>query len=274
MTNLSILLIFTVISEALAVLFFFNPTIIGSVPYGTFTFLFAVLICFWVAYRLGHTRSETTDSSFAVLVDTLKSYFIIMGVFFFLDGIAHVGIPTFYPKDFVASHMHTFAHAFFFVGNAIIIRIPLSFINSSWKNIGSLVMGVFGVAAVVWRFINLDKLVYAFGPSIPPIIVVDKVSGIIILVSNILGLLLPGLYLMYRAIRTTEHTARVRALLLGLGMAIFFSIGPVIDLTQNQYTQLLIHLLQATSFCLMAASAFYGTKQAVVLNPASTSSHL
>ena len=53
--------------------------------------------------------------------------------------------------------------------------------------------------------------------------------------------------------------AKIRAICLALGMMIFFSIGPVIDLIQNQYTQLLIHLLQASSFGLLAASALYKT---------------
>lgn len=259
MTNFSILLIVTALSEFLALLFFFKPDLTGSIPYGTFTFGFATLICFWVAYRLRQTIAETGDASLASLLRTLRSYFNVMGVFFFFDGIAHVGIPTLYPHDLVASHMHTFSHAFFFVGNAIIMRIPLSFISKRLENAGSILMAALGVFALGWRFLHPDTLAYIFGPDRPPIIASDETTGLIFLVANSLGLLIPGLYLIYKGIRTAESTPRLRAIFLGLGMAIFFSIGPVIDLTHNQYTQLLIHLLQATSFCLMGASAFYRT---------------
>lgn len=260
MSNFLVLLIFTAISEFLAILFFFQPNIIGSIPYGTFTFAFATLICFWLAIRLRKAVAGTQDISLSSLLETMRNYFLVMGIFFFFDGIAHVGIPALYPIDVIASHMHTFSHVFFFIGNAIIMRIPVSFINPGWKNYGSALMAILGVIGVGWRFLNPDHLIYVFGPNRPPIIAVDQTSGLIFLVANSLGLLLPGLYLLFRSIKSMEQTARVRALLLGLGMIIFFSIGPVIDLTQNQYTQLLIHLLQATSFFLMGASAFYQTR--------------
>ena len=260
MSNFKLLLLFTAVSEFLAVLFFFQPDIIASIPYGTFTFGFATLICFWLAVNLKRTISETGDTSLASLLETLRNYFLVMGVFFFFDGIAHVGIPAFYPVDIVAGHAHTFSHVFFFIGNAIIMRIPVSFINSNWKNYASALMGILGVVGVGWRFLNPDRLVYAFGPDLPPILSVDQTSGLIFLVANTLGLLIPGLYLVYLSMKSSDRTTKIRALLLGFGMAIFFSIGPVIDLTQNQYTQLLIHLLQATSFFLMGASAFYRTK--------------
>lgn len=252
-------MLFSAISEALAILFFFSPGLIAPIPYGTFTFLFATLINFWVAIHLRRIVSETTDTALASLLDTLKNYFLFMGVFFFFDGIAHVGVPTLYPNPVVASHVHTFSHAFFFVGNAILIRIPLSFLNAGWKNIGSLVIGVIGVFVVMWRFLNTDQLVYVFGPNIPPIIITDKVSGLAFLVSNLIGLLIPGLYLMYLGIKSMDHIVRVRVLLLGLGMVVFFSVGPVIDLMKNQYLQLTIHLLVATSFFLMGGSALYRT---------------
>lgn len=259
MSNFTLLLLFSVVSEFLAVLFFFRPNFIEPIPYGTFTFLFATLICFWLAVSLKRTVSETGDTSLASLLETLRNYFLVMGIFFFLDWFPHVGLPLLYPVDVVASHAHTFAHVFFFIGNAIIIRIPVSFINQGWKNYASFLMGIIGVVTVGWRFLNPDRLVYIFGPDRAPIIITDAASGIFFLIGNGLGLLIPGLYLVYLSMRSMDRTTKVRALLLGLGMAVFFSIGPVIDLIQNQYTQLLIHLLQATSFFLMGASAFYRT---------------
>lgn len=270
MKNFYILAVFSVVSIGLAVLFFFSPGIIGPIPYGTFTFGFATLICFWIALRLGTTGTAAGDMSMSSLISTMKAYFWIMGTFFFFDGIAHIGIPVLalhhYPNlspsqfDLLAGHFHTFAHIFFFAGNAVLIRIPVSFINARWKNAASLVVVAFGVITVGWRFNHTDKLVSIFGPTIPPIILTDKASGLLFLVVNIYALLLPGFYLMYRGLRSAEHDVKVRAFLLGLGMAIFFSIGPVIDLVQNQYTQLLIHLLQASSFGLMGLAAFYSPK--------------
>lgn len=259
MPNFILLLAFTAVSEFLAVLFFLRPGVIGPIPYGTFTFSFATLICFWLAISLKRTVSETGDTALASLLETLRNYFLVMGIFFFFDGIAHVGIPALYPVDVVAGHMHTFSHVFFFIGNAIIMRIPISFINPGWKNYASALMGVIGAVAVGWRFLNPDRLIYAFGPDRPPILAVDQTSGLFFLAANALGLLLPGLYLIYLGLRSVDSTTRIRALLLGLGMAIFFTIGPVIDLVQARYVQLSIHLLQATSFFLMGASAFYKT---------------
>lgn len=269
MKNFYTLLIFTAISEFLAVLFFLRPAVIGVIPYGTFTFLFATLICFWLAFRLRRTVAYTTDSSLASLLETLRNYFLVMGIFFFIDWFPHIGIPVFYPIDIFASHAHTFAHVFFFIGSAILIRVPLSFINPAWKNYGSLLMGIIGVLTVGYRFLNPDRLVYIFGPDRAPIIVVDSVTGIFFLVANGLGLLIPGFYLIYLGLRRGDSTTKVRAVLLGLGMAMFFSIGPVIDLIQNQYTQLLIHLLQATSFFIMGASAFYRTGAVALKTPSS-----
>lgn len=262
MKNFNLIVSFTAVSIGLAVLFFFYPQIIRPIPYGTFTFGFATLICFWLAARLKKTSGGSSDESVVSLINTMRSYFLVMGVFFFVDGIAHVGIPTLYPKDILAGHFHTFSHVFFFVGNAILIRIPVSFINARWKNSASIVVAIFGVITVGWRFIHTDSLVYVFGPNFPPILIVDKISGLLFLVGNTYALLLPGFYLIYRGMRTMEHNVRVRAILLGLGMVIFFSIGPVIDLIQNQYTQLLIHLLQASAFGLMGASAFYTSRTA------------
>lgn len=256
MNNFKILLTFTLISLGLAILFFIFPQIIAPIPYGTFTFSFAFLICFWMAVRLSRPRefiSETQQS----LVNTIKTYFWIMGAFFFFDGIAHIGIPALYPKDLLASHMHTFSHAFFFVGNAFLIRIPISFFSPRLKNYASGLMILLGVLTVAWRTVNTDKLVYIFGPTQPPIIITDQFSGILFLVTNTIALLLPGFYLLYLGFKSLEKTVRTRAIFLGLGMIIFFSIGPVINLVQNQYTQLLIHLLQALSFFLMGASVFY-----------------
>ncbi len=267
MSKFNSLLLFSAISEVLAVFFFFSPGLISPIPYGTFTFLFAMLINFWVAIYLRRVISETADTSLTVTLDTLRKYFLVMGFFFLFDGIAHVGLPALYPNPLIASHMHTFAHIFFFVGNAIIIRIPLSFLNAGWKNIGSFIMGILGVFVVMWRFINTDQLIYIFGPNLPPIIITDKISDLTFIVANLIGLLIPGLYLIYRGIKSADHIVRVRAILLGLGMAVFFSVGPVIDFLQNQYLQLTIHLLIATSFFLMGGSAFYHTGKEHVEGP-------
>ena len=265
MNNLNILLTFTFISLGLAILFFSMPQIIAPIPYGTFTFLFVFLTCIWVAKRLGRPRDFASESQ-RYLIKTLKNYFWVMSAFFFFDGIAHVGIPALYPKELLASHMHTFSHAFFFAGNVILIRIPISFINERLKNYGSGLMVILGIIAVVWRVIYTDKLIYVFGPAQPPIIITDQFSGILFLITNTIALLIPGLYLIYLGLKSVEKIVRVRAILLGLGMMIFFSIGPVIDLLQNQYTQLLIHMLLAISFFFMGASAFYGKETPVEKN--------
>jgi hypothetical protein len=259
MRNFYVLLAFTIVSLALAVLFFLDPGVIGQIPYGTFTFGFATLICFWVASRLSRTNQEATDDAIA-LVATLRNYFLVMGVFFFFDGIAHVGIPALYPVPVFASYMHTFAHIFFFIGNAIIIRIPVAFINPRWKNAASWSQIVLGVLAVGWRLTHLDTLV-TIAPGLPPIVVVDQVSDTFFLVANGLALLLPGLYVVYRGFRALDHATQVRAVLLGLGMMIFFAIGPVIDYIQGPSVQLLIHLLQASSFGLMGLAALYAPQR-------------
>lgn len=256
MRNFYWLLAFTIADLALAFLFFLYPNLITPIPYGAFTFGFATLICFWVASRLSGTRAENDTIA---LVSTMRNYFWVMGVFFFFDGWAHVGIPTFFPIQVVASYMHTFSHIFFFIGNAIIIRIPIAFINPRWKNAASWSQIIFGVIAVAWRLTHLDSLV-TLAPGIPPIIVVDHVSDLIFTIANGLALLVTGLYIVYRGLRALDHDTRVRAILLGLGMMIFFAIGPVIDYVVNQYTQLLIQLLQATSFGLMGLCALYAPR--------------
>src|SRR3989344_4725419 len=259
MRNFYLLAVFTLASIGLAILFFVYPNVISPIPYGTFTFGFATLICFWLAMRLSRTNQSSPNDAVA-LVRTLRNYFFVMGIFFFLDGIAHVGIPTFYPVQIVASYMHTFSHIFFFLGSAIIIRIPVAFINPRWKNAASWSQILIGVVTVGWRLTHLDSLV-TIAPGAPPIIIADNVSVFLFMGGNILGLLIPGLYVAYLGLRTLDRTARIRAILLGLGMIIFFSIGPVIDYFHNQYTQLLIHLLQASSFGLMGMSAFYVPKR-------------
>lgn len=256
-TNFNILSAFTVLSAFLAILFFLYPQIIVPLPYGLFTFLLVMIICFWVAARLTSVSATAGPARISERVTTLRNYFLVMGTFFFFDGIAHVGLPTLYPSEVLTSHMHTFSHIFFFIGNALIIRIPVSFISRRLVNPASVLMIVFGIIAVGWRVVNTDKLIYIFGPAAPPIVVTDKVSGILFLVANALGLLLPGLYLVWRGLTAADALVRTRAVLLGLGMAVFFSIGPVIDLVQNQYTQLIIHLLLALSFFFMGASALY-----------------
>lgn len=262
MKNLKILYALTTLSVVMAVLFFAAPQIIFPLPYGMFTFLLVMVICFWIAYRLNSTLGQTSETPQIVSrLTTLRNYFFVMGIFFFFDGIAHVGIPTLYPREILASHMHTFSHIFFFLGNAIIIRIPVSFISSQLVNPASWLMVVFGAVAVAWRVVNTDKLIYAFGPDAPPIIIADGISGLIFLVANALGLLLPGLYLIWLGLSSGDSLVRRRAVLLGLGMAVFFSIGPVIDIVKNQYTQLIIHLLLASSFFLMGASAFYKERE-------------
>src|SRR3989344_935964 len=259
MRDFTTILILTAASLGLAVLFFLDPAVIGSIPYGAFTFTFASIVCFWVAWRLRHIPSGTTEDV-ASLMKTLRAYFFVMGFFFFFDGWAHVGIPVFYPLPLIASHAHTFSHIFFFIGNAIIIRIPVSFINRRWMNAASMSQVIFGVVTIAWRLGHLDTLVYAFGPTMPPLVIVDRVSDTLFLFGNGLALLLPGLYLVYLGLSRTIGDSRVRAVMLGLGMMIFFSVGPVIDLIQNQYTQLIIHLCIASSFGLMGASAFYRTR--------------
>lgn len=259
MNSLNILLVFTIASLGLAILFFSLPQIIAPIPYGTFTFLFVFLTCVFVAKRLGRPR-EFINESQQSLVNTLRAYFWVMSAFFFFDGIAHVGVPKLYPVDIVASHVHTFAHVFFFAGNAILMRIPVSFINSRLKNYASGLMALLGIIAVAWRVIHTDKLVYIFGPLEPPIVITDKFSGILFLVTNVIALLLPGLYLIYMGFRNQERLVKMRAIFLGLGMAVFFSVGPVIDLLASQYTQLLIHELITLSFFFMGASAFYGAE--------------
>ena len=242
----------------LAILFFFYPDIIVPWPYGTFTFLFVMLVCFWVGFRLNPKSAEALQfPQVSQRIATLKRYFLVMGLFFFFDGIAHVGIPALYPHDLAASHMHTFAHAFFFVGNALIIRIPVSFMSPRWVNPASGLMIAIGVFTVTWRIAHTDKLLYIFGPGNPPIVATDQMSGFLFLIANTLGLIIPGFYLIYRGLRVGDPIARSRAVFLGLGMIAFFSVGPVIDLLYSQYTQLLIHLLLAVSFFLMGSSAFY-----------------
>lgn len=258
MRNFYLLVAFTVLSIALATFFFLEPSVISPIPYGTFTFTFATLICFWIASRLSREDHAGEDSTIA-LVKTLRNYFLVMGTFFFFDGIAHVGIPTLYPEPLVASYAHTFSHIFFFLGNAIIIRIPVAFINPRWKNAASWSQILLGVVAVGWRLTHHDSLV-EIAPGLPPIIVTDATSGIFFLIANSLALLIPGLYVVYKGISALDHATRTRAIFLGLGMMIFFSIGPVIDLIKNQYTQLLIHLLQASSFGLMGMAALYAPK--------------
>lgn len=270
MNSFTTLLVMSTVSIALAVLFFFMPQLIAPVPYGTLTFGLATIICFWLAVRVGRSIGGAPES-LASLLKTMRAYFLMMGIFFFLDWFPHIGIPLVYPNEVLASHFHTFAHIFFFIGNAIIIRVPVSFINARWKNAASVLMLLLGMATVAYRFIHLDKLIYAFGPTVPPLIIADKASGLFFLVANGLGLFIPGLYLIYRGIRALEHDARVRAIFLGLGMAIFFSIGPVIDIVQNQYTQLLIHLLQASSFFFIGASAVYTPRAQIERSPSMTS---
>lgn len=262
MNNFTVLSVLTIVSLILAILFFFYPQIITPLPYGFFTFFLVTVICFWMASRLRATSLELVPPEVSKRIATLRNYFLVMGLFFFFDGIAHVGIPALYPVDLLASHIHTFSHAFFFVGNALIIRIPVSFMNPRWVNPASWLMAILGVVAVAWRAVNTDKLVYIFGPDQSPIIVTDTTSGALFLVANSLGLLIPGLYLIWRGLKSGNSLIRARAILLGLGMAVFFSIGPVIDIIQNQYTQLIIHLLLASSFFLMGASAFYKEKGA------------
>lgn len=259
MRDFKIFLAFTAVSLVLAVTFFVYPEVLGPIPYGTFTFLFATVICFWVASRLT-SQPPAGDEQSASLVKTMRNYFVVMGVFFFLDGIAHVGLPKFYPVDIVASHMHTFSHAFFFVGNAIIIRIPMSFINPRLKNAASFMVGVLGVVTIWWRLFHPDTLV-SIAANLPPIIIADKTTGLLFAAVNAISLLIPGIYIMIRGLRSSPEI-RTRALLLGLGMAIFFSIGPVIDLVKGPLVQLLIHILQAVSFFLMGASALYAGSRA------------
>lgn len=262
MSNFNILSALTAVSLAAAILFFFYPQIIVPLPYGLFTFLLVMIVCFWMASRLKMAHPETMPPEVSGRLATLRNYFFVMGLFFFFDGIAHVGLPALYPHDITASHMHTFSHIFFFVGNAMIIRIPVSFINPRWVNPSSWLMAILGVVAVAWRVINTDKLVYIFGPNQTPIIVTDTASGALFLVANVIGLLIPGLYLIWRGLKSGNSLVRTGAILLGLGMAVFFSIGPIINLIQNQYTQLIIHLLLALSFFFMGASAFYKEKEA------------
>lgn len=257
MSNLKFLVVFTVISIALANLFFFYPGVIGAIPYGTFTFGFATLICFWVANRLKAAPAGADDTA-KMLISTMRNYFGVMGVFFFFDGIAHVGVPALYPDALVASYVHNFSHIFFFIGNAIIIRIPVYFLNPRWLNAASIVQVIGGVISVGYGLFVPDSLVYVFGPNAAPILIVSATQDLLFLIANGIALLLPGLYVIYLSLRLTDKAGRVRAVLLGSGMIIFFAIGPVINVVHNQYLQLLIHLLQATSFCLMGASAFYG----------------
>lgn len=259
MRDINLLTIFTVASIILAFLFFFYPTVIAPIPYGTFTFLFAMFTCFWVAFRLIKRLQQTPEESLKLQIKTLRNYFLTMGIFFFFDGIAHVGIPALYPNELFASHTHTFSHAFFFLANMFIIRIPVYFFNKLWVNAASATIGVLGIIAIAWRVINTDKLVYIFGPSQAPIVITDQTSGLIFLVTNTLGLLIPGLYIIYKGLKITDESRR-RAVLLGLGMIAFFSVGPVIDLMKNQYTQLTIHLIIALSFFLMGAASFYHKK--------------
>lgn len=257
MSNLNILTSLTLLSVIMAVLFFAYPNLVAPIPYGSFAFALTMATCFWVAARIKTLLGDTFETELTSLLRTFRNYFLVMGTFFFFDGIAHVAIPALYPVDLVASHMHTFSHAFFFIGNAILIRIPISFINSRWKNMASILMIILGIIAVGWRIFNTDKLVYAFGPSSPPIIITDNTSGIIFLITNVLALLVPGLYLLYKGFKTLDVETSRRSSLLGLGMIIFFSIGPVIDIFPGPYLQLLIHLLLASSFFFMGASVLY-----------------
>ena len=258
MNNFKTLLVLTALSLALAILFFYYPQIIVPWPYGTFTFLFVMLVCFWTAFRLNPKSPEMMQfPQVSSRIATLKKYFMVMGLFFFFDGIAHVAIPALYPYDILASHMHTFSHAIFFIGNALIIRIPVSFMNTRWVNPASWLMLALGAVTVIWRVIHTDKLLYIFGPENPPIVATDQMSGLFFLAANTIGLIIPGFYLIYRGLKVGDFIARSRAVFLGSGMVVFFSVGPVIDLLHNQYTQLVIHLLLAVAFFLMGASAFY-----------------
>jgi hypothetical protein len=262
MRSILVLLILSVLSGASAILFFFRPELIDPIPYGTFTFLFAMIICLWVGLRLNRNVRSTTvdeqvDDRILLSLQTFRNYFLVMAAFFFFDGIAHVGLPALYPNELVTSHMHTFSHVFFFVGNAILIRIPVSFINLRWMNPASLLIAVIGIIAVGWRFVNHDTLAYIFGPEAAPIIVTDEVSGIIFLVGNAIALLIPGLYIVFRGFMIPGTAGKTRAILLGIGMMAFFSVGPIIDLLQNQYTQLLVHEILVISFFAMGASSLF-----------------
>ncbi|MEK7566546.1 MAG: hypothetical protein AAB527_00200 [Patescibacteria group bacterium] len=263
MNNLNILVLFTSISLGMAFVFFFFPGVIAPIPYGVFTFFLAFIITLWVGIRLGRQRVFASDEVRS-LINTLRIYFLTMSAFFFFDGIAHVGIPALYPVEILASHTHTFSHVFFFVANAILIRIPVAFFSSRLKNPASALVLILGALAVVWRVINTDKLIYIFGQNQPPIVITDKISGLLFLANNVIALLLPGFYMMYLGIKSKEREVKVKAFLLGLGMAVFFTVGPVIDILQSQYTQLLVHALLALSFFFMGAAAFYGEKESDV----------
>lgn len=274
------LTLFSAVSMGLAILFFAQPQWL-PVPYGSMTFTFATLISLWVAYRLSQSPlRNASDEQVATLINTLKNYFLVMGIFFFFDAFPHVYMPAYFfshpslpasTQNLIAGHAHTFAHIFFFIGNAILIRIPVSFINARWKNAASILVAVLGVITVGYRFVHTDFLV-SIAPNIPSIIQTDRVSGLLFAIVNVLSLLIPGIYIMYRGIRSTDHITRGRAILLGLGMAVFFSIGPVIDNMTGPYVQITIHTLQALSFYLMGVSAFYGAQGTVLSRPVLTPS--
>jgi hypothetical protein len=222
------------------------------------------VLWWWVSYRLhliwaGYTPEEKATNK---LVNDLRWMFAAGAAFWTIDVIPHVvlvilGIPV---EE--VTIVHWTGHILLFLYNILAVRIAVSFFDPRWKNAATIFVGIVSLIALTASALHPDFFVTIPG-SAYPLLHSDPTYAAFNMASNIFSVGLFGLYLIVKGLLEKDRTVRIRALLMGVGIAMEVPGGFFIQYGSSPYTPLYIYVTFTLWALLTGISAIYSAKQRV-----------
>ncbi len=222
----------------------------------------SAILQWWVALRLRGAWNAMPPSvqTNNQTLNQMRWLFTFGAIFLTVDLFPHVILVMSGFSEQTVTTAHWVAHLFLFVYLIIATRMAVMFFNPRWKNYATGFVVLVSLAALSVSAVKPDYLTNIPG-SAYPFVSSDPLYAMFNMISNVTSVGIFGLYLIIMSLRSNvSWSARIRAILLGLGFQGLVAMGFLIHYSHTQNTAMYIYIASIAWSLLTGLGALYAAR--------------